>query len=277
MLGTDLVPALRDAGHHVTVLDLPECDIRRAADLAAAVAGADAIVNCAAYTAVDRAETDAATAAAVNATAVGVLGRLAERTGAYVLHISTDFVFDGTLDRPYRETDAANPLGVYGQTKLAGETALAASGCRHAILRVQWTYGNGGANFVRRLCDRAAADGRLRVVSDQVGAPTWTREVSAALCVLLARRLTGLWHYAADGYASRYDVARFVVNTLGLDVPVTPCGTAEVPAPARRPLNSRFDCSRFDSLVGVPRRSWQAALADFLREHGAALWPARRT
>jgi dTDP-4-dehydrorhamnose reductase len=202
----------------------------------------------------------------VNCDAVAELGRLAARHDRYVLHIGTDFVFAGDLDRPYAETDLPQPLSVYGATKLAGETALQVSGCRHAIVRVQWTYGANGNHFIRKLVERAAQSAELKVVADQVGAPTWTHDVARLLTAMLAQQTTGLFHYAATGYTSRFEVAQFALHELGLACRLVPCRTADFPTPARRPLNSRFDCRRIDSLFPGCRRPWEEAVREFLKE-----------
>ena len=265
MLGTDLGAALRQAGYQVVLLDLPEVDITRPADLERGLAGADAVINCAAYTDVDGAEAQGALAQAVNQEAVGVLGRLAAARGLYVVHLSTDFVFDGALARPYRETDLPHPLSVYGATKWGGELALQAAGCPSAIVRVEWTYGRARASFVSKVLARAAAGVELTMVTDQVGAPTWTGDVAAALTALLAQRATGLFHYAAAGYASRYEVAQAILELRGLTgIRLRPCRTADIPAVARRPLNSRFDCAAIDARLRGPRPPWREALARFL-------------
>ena len=265
MLGTDLCQALRAAGCRVTAPDLPEFDITRADHVELALGGTSAVVNCAAYTNVDGAETKRELAEAVNHVAVGTLGRLAAARGLYVLHISTDFVFDGELERPYRETDLPRPLSVYGASKLAGEQALGAAGGEHAIVRVQWTYGRGGQNFVSKFLARAAVTDDLAMVADQVGAPTWTRDVSMALLEVLERRRQGLFHYAAVGYASRFEVAQAILELGGLTGKrLRPCRTSDFPAAARRPLNSRFDCSAIDAVLAQPRRPWRAALARYL-------------
>lgn len=265
MLGTDLACELRRAGFEPVPLDLPEFNLCDSAHLRRLVAECDAVINCAAYTNVDKAESEPALAAAVNAAAPGELGRLAAAAGRYVLHISTDFVFDGAGEHPWRETDTPAPLSVYGSTKLDGERTLAASGCRHAVVRVQWTYGKNGNHFIKKLLERAQSAAEVKMVDDQVGAPTWTRDVSAALVELLKRQATGLYHYAAAGFASRLDVAAFALRELGLERRLVACKTADFPAPARRPLNSRFDCSRLDGLLGSGfRRPWQDALREFL-------------
>ncbi len=266
MLGADLVAALRRAGYAATPFDLPECDVTRERDVALALADVQAVINCAAFTNVDGAESAPEAARAVNAEAPGRIGRLAAQRRIYVLHVSTDFVFDGTQDRPYRETDKPRPVSVYGATKLAGEEAVLASGCRGAVVRVQWTYGQSGNHFIGKFLARALARDDLLMVSDQIGSPTWTQDVSAAFLDLLGARMEGLFHYAAAGYATRFDVARAILELRGLSGKrLTPCRTADFPAAARRPLNSRFDCAKIDAVLASPRPHWRDSLARFLR------------
>jgi dTDP-4-dehydrorhamnose reductase len=267
MLGTDLFEILMGRGLVPTTYDLPELDIRNPRHLEMALQEADAAVNCAAYTNVDGAESNAETAYSVNADAVGTLGRLAAGKNVPVLHISTDFVFDGTGDRPYTEDDPVGPLGVYGASKLKGEQLLAESGCRYCTVRVQWTYGEFGNNFIKKILERGRNGQLLKVVDDQIGAPTSTREVALALTDLLLRPEglpQGLFHFAAAGYASRFEVARFVVEKQGLDVEVTPCKSSEFIAPARRPLNSRFDCRKIAEFLTEPIKPWQLPLEHYL-------------
>ncbi|MCH7917067.1 MAG: dTDP-4-dehydrorhamnose reductase [Planctomycetes bacterium] len=264
MLGTDLAEACHGRGADVKCYDLPEFDITDRDHCTAALGDCDVVVNCAAYTNVDGAESEATLARNVNATAVGDLGRLAKRAGKRILHISTDFVFDGTLDRPYVETDQPNPIGEYGRSKLAGETLLHQSGCSHAIVRVQWTYGHHGNNFVKKLIERARNSTELKVVDDQVGSPTATVEVAKALCELLDKGVEGLYHFASRGYISRFDLAKAIAERLSLDVVIKPCRTSDVSSPAQRPLNSRFDCEKIVELLKAPMEPWQASLAHFL-------------
>ncbi|MBN1507018.1 MAG: dTDP-4-dehydrorhamnose reductase [Sedimentisphaerales bacterium] len=265
MLGRDLAAACTDCGFEARVYDLPEFDLLNSQQVREVVNGADAVINCAAYTNVGGAESQKELAHRVNGEAVGQLGRLAADRGRWLLHFSTDFVFDGALERPYRETDAPNPINEYGRSKLAGERLLEQSGCAHCIVRLEWTYGAHGNNFVTKIVERARATGQLTVVNDQIGAPTATMEVSQVACRLLARRVEGLFHFANCGYASRFDVARFIVEQLALSVQVSPCGSADYPSPARRPLNSRFDCSKIQALLGEPIHPWQEPLTRFLR------------
>ena len=265
MLGSDLVPALEQSGRQIRAFDLPECDITRAADLERALEQADLVINAAAWTDVDGAEKNPEAAYAVNAEAPGRLGELAARMGAYVIHISTDFVFDGRLDRPYREDDPPNPLGVYGATKFEGERRLLASGCAGLVLRIQWTYGRFGKHFISKFLERVRSGVPLMMVADQIGSPTWTRDVSAAIAALLPRRPTGLLHYAAGGYATRFEIAREILELRDLgDKPLQPCRTADFPAAAARPLNSRFDCTRVDALLPDPRPHWRDSLRKYL-------------
>ncbi len=266
MLGTDLVAACTARGFDVRGYDLPEFDITDAEHLRGVVEASDAILNCAAYTDVDGAETHTALARRVNAEAVGRLGELAAQHGRWVLHFSTDFVFDGTLDRPYVETDAPNPINEYGRSKLAGEERLAQSGCSHCLVRLEWTYGLHGNSFVTKTIQRAVTERRLAVVEDQVGSPTPTTLVAEVACELLGRKTEGTFHLASAGYVSRFGVTQFVFERLGLNVELTPCCSSEYLTPATRPLNSRFDCRKIEALLKAPLEPWQKGLERFLRQ-----------
>lgn len=266
MLGTDLVAACAAGGFDVRACDLPEFDITDPEHLRGVVETSDAIFNCAAYTDVDGAETHAALAHRVNAEAVGRLGELAARYGRWVLHFSTDFVFDGTLDRPYVETDAPNPINEYGRSKLAGEELLAQSGCAHCLVRLEWTYGLHGNNFVTKTIERAVTERRLVVVEDQIGSPTSTTLVADVARELLGCRAEGTFHLASAGYVSRFGMTQFVFERLGLDAELTPCCSSEYPTLAMRPLNSRFDCRKIETLLKDPLESWQQGLERFLRQ-----------
>ncbi|RKY08330.1 MAG: dTDP-4-dehydrorhamnose reductase [Planctomycetota bacterium] len=266
MLGTDLERTLRQVGFGVEVFDLPEFDITDAGQLRAAVGRSDVIINCAAYTNVDGAECEAESAYDVNAAAVGRLGELAKANDSYVMHISTDFVFDGRKSGPYVERDAPNPLSVYGRTKYQGEQLLAAGGCRHCIIRVQWTYGAAGNNFVARIIELSKTLNELKVIDDQIGSPTATTEVAGVICELLSRNRPpeGLFHFAAAGQVSRYDQARFIFDKLGVDIDIKPCKTSDYASAAARPLNSRFNCEKIQRLLSEPIRDWRGPLEEFL-------------
>ena len=264
MLGSDVVSACQQQGFDPIALDLPEFDITNNNHLQQAVAGAEIIVNCAAYTNVDGAESQAELAYRINAEAVGRLGAVAREAGKWILHISTDFVFDGCGDKPYVETNHPNPINTYGKTKLAGEQLLTESGCEHCIVRVEWTYGSAGNNFVTKLIQRAKSQDTLKVVDDQTGSPTATIKAAKAICKLLQKKPEGIFHFASAGYVSRFGMAEFILDRYSLNVNLLPCKTSDFPSPATRPLNSRFDCSKITSLFDEPIEHWQAPLELFL-------------
>jgi dTDP-4-dehydrorhamnose reductase len=266
MLGTDIVGILGQEGIEAGVWDLPEFDITNDEQLKKAVEGSEIIINCAAYTNVEKAESEADLAYEVNAEAVGRLGRFAKAAGAYVLHISTDFVFDGTRQKPYLETDATNPINSYGRSKLAGEQLLTESGCRYCIIRLEWTYGPAGDNFVKKLIERAKSGRPLRVVDDQVGSPTATVEAAKAICKLLPNLPEGIFHFAAAGYVSRYEMARFIFDKLGMSVNLASCRSSDYPSAAARPLNSRFNRRKIEAVLGELIKPWKGPLEHFLEQ-----------
>jgi dTDP-4-dehydrorhamnose reductase len=229
----------------------------------------DVILNGAAYTAVDRAEAEAALALQVNGVGPGVLAEEAKRSGALLVHYSTDYVFDGAKTSPYVETDAPNPLNAYGRSKLEGERRIAASGCRHLILRTSWIYGNSGQNFLLTML-RLVREGRsLRVVDDQHGAPTSSSMLAAATIPAIRAALDdasqiGLYHMTAGGRTTWYRFACEIFKALGIAAEVTPIRTDEYPTPARRPANSVLDNARLNQRFGIRMPSWQAGLAEVI-------------
>ena len=266
MLGTDLSTECRCNDYNPLVFDLPEFDITNSDHLKRVISEADLIVNCAAYTNVDGAESEGELAHKVNAEAVGRLGDIAKSADKWVLHISTDFVFDGEGDKPYTEADTPNPINTYGKTKFEGERLLKESGCRHCIIRVEWTYGRSGNNFVQKLISRAESGNPVKVVDDQTGSPTATTEVSQAIRELAPKQPEGLFHFAADGYVSRFEMAKFVFDKLAFEVDLSACKTTDFQSPATRPLNSRFDCSKITALLDRNIDPWQVPLELFLRQ-----------
>lgn len=263
MLGFDLALACQRS-FNTTVLDLPDFDITNDQQLERLVKGTSIVVNCAAYTDVDKAESEAELAYQINAAAVGRLGAFAKEANVWVLQVSTDFVFDGKSDRPYVETDPPNPINMYGRSKLAGEQLLIESGCRCCIMRVEWTYGLHGSSFVTRLIQRAKANKMLKVVDDQIGSPTATTEVAKTICKLLAKKPEGILHFASGGYVSRYEMAGFIFETMSIDVELASCKSSDYKSAAARPLNSRFNCSKIKALLDEPIEPWQGPLEGFL-------------
>ena len=266
MLGIDLARQGKERGVAFEVFDLPDFDITNDQHLSDVVRNSSIIVNCAAYTNVDKAESEAELTYKVNAEAVGHLAILAKQANVWVLHISTDFVFDGKSDKPYVETDTPNPINTYGASKLAGEQLLVESRCRHCIMRVEWTYGQAGNNFVTKLIQRAKTNKTLKVVDDQLGSPTATTEVAKVICKLLPNRPEGLFHFASQGYVSRFDMAKFIFDKLKWKINLSSCKTSDFPTPAQRPLNSCFDCRKIKDLLDEPIRPWQGPLESFLRK-----------
>jgi len=232
----------------------------------------DAIVNAAAYTAVDRAESDEASARAVNAVAPGILAEEARRAGALLVHYSTDYVFDGTKRGAYVESDATGPLNVYGRTKLEGERAIAASGCAYAILRTSWVYGPQGGNFVRTMLRLAREREELRVVDDQRGAPTSSLQLARATIDILdrARDAPGLYHATAAGETTWLGYAQAIFDEQSrrdraFRVPrLVAIATRDYPTPARRPANSVLDSSRLAQTFGIRLGPWRDALVETL-------------
>jgi dTDP-4-dehydrorhamnose reductase len=243
-------------------MDRSELDLTRPDTLRAAVrrCNPDLIVNAAAYTAVDRAESETALAQAVNATAPGVLAEEARRLGALLVHYSTDYVFDGRKNTPYVEADRTGPLNSYGKTKLEGERAIAESGCRHLILRTSWVYGARGQNFMLSMLRLGRERPELRVVNDQIGTPTWCERLAAMTLELLDTGAEGLYHATDGGETSWHGFATEIFRLAGIATPVTPIPSEDYPTPAQRPRNSRLDNTK-RLAAGGSQRPWQESLA----------------
>ncbi|NIR38414.1 MAG: dTDP-4-dehydrorhamnose reductase, partial [Actinobacteria bacterium] len=224
----------------------------------------DVVVNCAAYTAVDRAEEEEEEAREINATAVGGLAAACNRVGAALVHVSTDYVFAGDASRPYREDDPVSPRSAYGRTKLQGEES-ARRADRHLIVRTAWLYGRGGHNFVEAI--RTQIEGgseRLRVVADQTGCPTFCDDLAGAVLALVDVGARGLVHAVNSGHTTWHGFAEEIVRTLGVDLVVEPVPTSAFPRPAPRPAFSVLDTSHLTQLVGHPMPPWQDALHRYL-------------
>jgi dTDP-4-dehydrorhamnose reductase len=233
----------------------------------------DLIVNAAAYTAVDRAEQERDLAHAVNAVAPGVLAEEAKHLNAALVHYSTDYIFDGSKGSPYVEIDAPNPMSVYGVTKLAGEKAISAVGCPHLILRTSWVYGARGKNFLLTIQRLAQERDELRVVDDQLGAPTWSRMIAESTAAIvnqclhkgsvadMLRDKGGLYHLTAAGNTSWFGFASEIVKHLDKPPRMTPIGTAEYPLPAPRPAYSVMSNNKLTRTFGIALPDWKRALA----------------
>lgn len=239
----------------------------------------DVIVNAVAHTAVDKAESEPELARTINAAAPGALAREAAVLDAWLIHYSTDYVFDGSGERPWRETDATAPLNVYGMTKLEGEQAIIQSGCKHLIFRTSWVYGARGGNFAKTMLRLAKERERLAVIADQIGAPTGAdllADVTAHAIRSVQRQpeLGGLYHLVAGGETSWHGYARFVIDAArqaGLPIKVAPEGieavpTSSFPTPAKRPHNSRLDTTKLQQAFGLHLPDWQTGVTRMLTE-----------
>ncbi|MBK1722492.1 dTDP-4-dehydrorhamnose reductase [Thiocystis violacea] len=255
----------------------PVIDLMNADSLARLVKDTepDAIINAAAYTAVDKAEKDLETARRINADALGELGALAAQSGVPVIHYSTDFVFSGTLGRAYTENDTPDPLNVYGETKLGGERALLESGAKALIFRTSWVYGARGANFLLTMRRLFQEREELRVVDDQIGSPTWSRmlaEVTAQVLYRVMRgdldldQVGGLYHLTGSGEVSWYGFARAILEASGSPAKLIPIPSSEYQAPAKRPMFSVLNNRRFQETFGLSMPDWRVSLADCLEE-----------
>ena len=240
----------------------------------------DTIVNAAAYTAVDRAETESELAYAINAIAPTIMAEEAQKLGSFLLHISTDYVFDGTKSTPYTEQDIPNPLSVYGKSKLAGEEGIQQIGGQSIILRTAWVYGSfGKSNFLKTMLRLAQEREEIRVVCDQIGSPTWARDIAEAITQLLSKQestgLAGVYHFTNSGVATWYDFAIAIfekARELGFDGKVKrviPITTAEYPTPAQRPAYSVLSTQKITAALGNYPPYWRDSLWQMLRENKA--------
>lgn len=257
-------------GHEIIRLGRPEFDLAKPEGIRAALEAhrPDVVVSAAAYTAVDQAESEPDLAMAVNGTAPGVIAAAAAELGLPIIHLSTDYVFDGLKPAPYVETDITGPQGAYGRTKLAGEQAVAAANPRHVILRTAWVYAHGGKNYVRTMLRLAADRPELRVVSDQLGCPTYATDLARAILEISGKlaggeagdERFGVFHASGTGDTSWAGFASAIFEVAqghGWAVSgVVPIATADYPTPARRPANSRLDCNRLQKVYGIRQPHW---------------------
>ncbi|MFO7651863.1 MAG: dTDP-4-dehydrorhamnose reductase [bacterium] len=266
LLGSELTACLARQGHDVVGWDLPKHDITAVESTINGIhgVGPDIVFHLAAYTDVDGCEADAARATAVNFQGAWGVALGAAELGCPVLCVSTDYVFDGTKGTPYRESDAANPLSVYGRTKLMGERAVARSSRQHYIVRTSWLYGAGGRNFVDTIRRKAGEVPELKVVDDQTGCPTWAADLAPALLDVALSGHFGTYHVTNSGHCSWYDLAREVVRLTGARCTVLPQSTAEAARRAPRPAFSVLENHNFRRRFGRVLRPWQEALEEYV-------------
>lgn len=270
MLAQAFTAALSARGLHAALADRTLCDITRESHVRQFFNehNPTLLINCAAHTKVDLCEDEREKADAINGHAVGTLAALSREHGTFLVHFSTDFVFDGTARRPYRTDDPVNPLSAYGRSKLLGERKLQENAPpKWLILRTAWLYGRGGPNFPRTIVERARQGQPLKVVNDQVGSPTYAEDLAEATLDLLDRGLTGLWHVTNTGSTSWFDFARAVLDEFAVAGTLSPITTADWlkmrPKQAVRPAYSVLDTDALARAVGRTVRPWREALADY--------------
>ena len=276
-VGRELCRLQWPAGYRLAAFDRGDVDITREDSIAAAMQRErpDMVINAAAYTAVDRAETEPDAAWAANCTGPGQLAAACRKAAVPLIHISTDYVFDGSKAGPYREDDPVNPLGVYGRSKEAGDRAVREALPEHVILRTAWVYSAHGHNFVKTMLRLAGERPVLRVVADQTGSPTSAADIAAAIAAIVRRIAAGqgrwgTYHFTGAGAVTWHGFAEAIFELAapwrGPRPRVEPITTADYPTPARRPANSVLDCSHIGEVFGIAPRRWREALADVIRE-----------
>jgi dTDP-4-dehydrorhamnose reductase len=276
-VGRELCRRQWPAGYRLAGFDRADVDITREGSIAAAMQRErpDLVINAAAYTAVDRAESEPDAAWAANCTGAGYLAAACREAAIPLVHISTDYVFDGEKAGPYREDDPVNPLGVYGRSKEAGDRALREALAEHVILRTAWVYSAHGHNFVKTMLRLAAERPVLRVVADQTGSPTSAADIAAAIAYVVQRAAAGqgrwgTYHFTGAGAVTWHGFAETIFDLAepwrGPAPRVEAITTADYPTPARRPANSVLDCSRIGEAFGITPRPWREALAEVIQE-----------
>ena len=273
LLGQEVVEVCRNLGDDVLATDIASpatpLDITSPAAVRGVLASErpDWVVNCAAFTDVDGCEEREDLAFELNARAPGRLARACEEHGAKLLHISTDYVFDGEKTGPYEEDDAPNPLNVYGKSKRAGEISIQEGIEHYLIVRTQWLFGPHGRNFVSTILGLAQERDILSVVNDQWDSPPYSKDLARALRVLIECDARGIFHARNRGKATWYDLARRAIDLLGLPTRVVPVGTSAFPRPARRPMNGVLSTRRFTQTTGKLMPSWQISLKSYIKEY----------
>ena len=273
MTGAQLVSGARAKGWGVAYASHADLDISDYAAVEDAICreAPNIVFNAAAYTAVDTAEEEIETAMSVNSSGASNVARAAALSGAGIVHISTDYVFDGAADAPYRPADDPRPVNVYGESKLAGEIGVRDECARHLIVRTSWVYSHEGKNFVLTMLRAAGERRELKVVNDQTGSPTSSHDLAAALIsaadkLVRDETVAGTYHFSNSGQTTWYDFAREIFRNRGIDPHVEPIATADFKTAARRPMWSVLDCTSFEKTFGITRRPWQEALKETMEK-----------
>lgn len=274
-LGHEMQRVAKSSNHNYIFTDVAEgyekLDITNLEDIRNMVKknDVDIIVNCAAYTNVDKAESDYDTANLINNTAAGNLATAMKEVGGTLIHISTDYVFQGDRNTPCQEDWATNPLGVYGKTKLAGEKAIEATGCNHIIIRTAWLYSQWGKNFVKTMQSLTASHDTLKVVFDQVGTPTFAGDLADVIAHIInsgQTDKTGIYHFSNEGVCSWYDFAKLICKLSGNTCDINPCYSEEFPSPVKRPHFSVLDKKKIRDTFGIKVPYWTDSLEECIKQ-----------
>lgn len=270
-LGRAMVKAAQGSDNKYIFCDRQNLDISNetAVESFVQTQNIDVIVNCASYTAVDKAEDEQETAELINTRAVAAMAEIARKHDAVLIHISTDYVFDGKACVAYTEEAPTAPLNVYGRTKADAERAVLESGCRHIILRTSWLYGVEGDNFVKRIIEKSAENPVLKVISDQIGTPTFVEDLAGLISLIIEENMldrTGIYNYSNEGVCSWYDFAHEICFQAGYTCYVRPCHTCDYPRTAPRPHFSVLDKTRVKETFGIDIPHWKDSLMVFMNE-----------
>ncbi len=266
MLGSDVAEVFGSAGHEVKACSRKALDITRKKNCIQTTEEfqPNIIINCAAYTKVDDCENNQETAFSINEKGAGNIAEAAEKCGAYLIHISTDYVFDGTSSRPYQENDPTNPINIYGLSKLKGEEAVKSACTRYSIVRTSWLFGINGPNFIKTILKLALEKNELMVVNDQQGCPTFTKDLAKTLLIFAQQQPTGLFHCTNSKSCTWYELAQKALYFSGKNPDmVKPVPTSAFPRPAKRPAYSVLDNSKFVEMAGFKLRPWEESVRDF--------------
>ncbi len=274
MLGTDLVNLLKSRNtsldHNPEVIEAPHevLDITLEDRVSAFISThtPDIIVNCAAFTNVDKCETEREAAFNVNALGPKYIAAAAKECGARVIQISTDFVFDGNGNRPYTEDDQTNPLSEYGRSKLEGEKNIQSHCNSYLIVRTSWLFGHNGINFAAKMLELAEQHKELSIVTDETGSPTYTPDLAEALWILIKQKCEGVINVSNDGSCSRYEWAEYIFETMGFKIKMNRIKSSEYKRPAKVPLNSTPNCQKFTTITGMQMRPWKETVETYLRK-----------
>ncbi|PKO14661.1 dTDP-4-dehydrorhamnose reductase [candidate division BRC1 bacterium HGW-BRC1-1] len=270
MLGRDLQRETERRGIETSPMDVAECDVTKPADCERTLEAIrpEIVINCAAWTNVASAEHHPEETFAINAEGAGNVARACAHALCRCIYLSTDFVFDGTKNAPYLETDAPNPVNTYGKSKLEGERRVSFSAPNHAIIRTAWLYGQHGPNFVRSILALRHGQRPVEVVNDQMGSPTWTRHLARAILDIALSKETGIFHATNSGSCTRDEQARLIFELAGTDPDLIHPAPTSPDAVPQRPADSRLSCDRLSGLMAEPMPDWATALEEFLTEIG---------